>query len=1220
MAKFFKSGKRKKTVAIALGAMLSFSLSLGVIAACGPTDTTKEDEETTTSATDTQLLKNGNFEFYSESEEEDKDALRNLINSPTNWSFSSGSPSSDTTSGIIDLSLWDYYAKSGRALADADDALAHWTDDNVTAYDRLKFYDDNDIDSSTEFSLYGDYRYTVDYEDVRYLDEEVGGLKLHDNDKQVENGDTSVLMIHNRRTSDGVRGTAQYYTSSTTITLSPGTAAAVSVWVRTANLYHYAAGGDGGEDAKVTRRAGAYIGVRTTVGGTTLTDDVQIKNINTDGVTENGGWKQYTVYVRANTYATTTFRLLLGLGQGTSDNRYYAVDGYAFFDDVTCDLISDEAYLKATEGLGASHSCGLDSKKDEKQFEAVDPATGEIVPGDTYAVNLSADLKTLTIGSDYSVALTQEVSGSKTYTSEKIDPSLGDLTNAADRTKASITQIMSLDEIAATSNGYLKTVYENDFKDKFPFENKEEIVMLLSSNGAAYTATLDLQEFREIAPKSRMLISFFVKTSEIRTGKTGAGATLIDGENKTAIASFDSTKAATVDIDAGDEQLTDIYKGWVQCFLFVENTTDSPKSFRLQLTYGPTAISGTDKNDYCDGYAAFANFRTTELTQTQYSYGTTGTYTAKASLTETVKDTSKFDSASANGPRLEEGLALPVNYTGVLADSNVLVETEKDADGNILNANPGREQLEEEYGIYAGLLSNEYASNYVGASGTLAPWQTFLNGQAGTTDPTLWWRYLFGNNRTGADAAYQPLVILNTKASPVKSYGFFAKNTATFSANSANLVSLRVKLSAGATAYFYLTDVSDVEKGYNDRLSPNLPKVTYWYDDDGNIVAKDPADKDFDEDKDLLYTREENGLYKKAGDAGEDYFANLAAYERDDEGNYVTKSGTIAFYHNPKDSDPDTAYADYDEEKETYSLPVKALPANEGVRYTAPAGNYDAVIKVEGTAENADRWVTVNFYVQTGNEAKTYRLEMWAGAREDDAATSADEALIPGNSYVFFDRCTTTTLSNYGELLGETEDAMLGYKDASGAYPYRADAKKLKEEYALYYTFTFFDSSEYLRYDGTKDTENAGDPWRDYVQSSYEESTVYLFCDDMKGDILNGAPTVSMFMSYASSEVTVERAETDTPDTDTSDDDTNSGGTNGGMNIWLALSSGALVIALFFVIIALLVRRFMKRVKKRSSKPAKKAKARPQMQAKPSGEAPAEKAPAPKDDNDPYNE
>ena len=74
------------------------------------------------------------------------------------------------------------------------------------------------------------------------------------------------------------------------------------------------------------------------------------------------------------------------------------------------------------------------------------------------------------------------------------------------------------------------------------------------------------------------------------------------------------------------------------------------------------------------------------------------------------------------------------------------------------------------------------------------------------------------------------------------------------------------------------------------------------------------------------------------------------------------------------------------------------------------------------------------------------------------------------------------------------------------------------------------------------------------------------------------------------------------------------------MNIWLALSSGALVIALFFVIIALLVRRFMKRVKKRSSKPAKKAKARPQMQAKPSGEAPAEKAPAPKDDNDPYND
>ncbi len=1218
MANFFKSGKRKKTVALALGAVLSFSLSLGALAACGKENTPNEDDTSKPAVTDTQLLKNGNFEFYSEKDEDDRDKLRNLINSPTDWSFSSGSPSSDTSSGIIDLSLWDYYAKAGRAFSSADDAAAHWNDEGVTAYDRLKFYDDNDIDSSTEFSLYGDYRYTVDYEDVRYLDEEVGALKLHDDEKQTEDGETSILMIHNRRTSDGVRGTAQYYSSSSTITLSAGTAAAVSVWVRTASLYHYAASTSGEDDVEVTRRAGAYIGVRTTVGGKTLSDDMQIKNINTADVTENNGWKQYTVYIRANTYATTTFRLLLGLGQGTSDNRYYAVDGYAFFDDVTCKLISEQEYLEKTEGLNNT-TCDLGSKKTEKQFEAVDPATGAMTPYDTYAIDLSAELSRLNLKgaeSEYSFALTKETSGSKTYTSATIDPSLGDLTNSADKTKASITQVMTLDEIAATENGYLKTIYENDFKEKFPFENTEDIVMLLSSNGAAYTASLSMKEFT-LQPKSRILLSFFVKTSEVRTGKTGAGASIIDGENKTTISSFDSTKVATVDIDTDDETLTDIYKGWVQCFFFIENATETEKTFRLELTCGPTAIASSEKSAYGDGYAAFANFRTAELTETQYGYGTSGTYSSIVSLTESVKDSSKFDNAAANGPQLEDGLAVPASYTGVLSGSNVLVESKKDEDGNITNGNPGRADLQSKYSIYTGLLSNEYAEKYVAGD---APWQTFLNTLAGTTDPNEWWRNLFGNKKTAADAAYQPLVILNTSASPTTSYGFFAKNTATFAASSATLVTVRVKLSLGAKAYFYLTDVSDVEKGYNDRLSPTLPKVTYWYDEDGNIVAKDPESKDYNEDTDILYTLEENGLYKKVKGEGEDYFANLAAYERDDDGNYVTKSGTIAFYHKQDDADPDTAYAYYDEESETYSQPVKPLPATDGVRYTSPdLSSYDAVLSVEGTADNADRWVTVSFFVQTGNEAKTYRLEMWAGAREDDASTSENEALIPGNSYVFFDRCTTQSLSNYGELLGEAEEAMLAYQDAEGNYPYRdaADAKKLKEAYALYYTFTFFDSPDYLRYDKTQDTEKLGDPWREYDQSSYEETNVYLLCEDMKGDILNGAPSVSMFLSYASNEVTVEKAADETTDdTTTPDTNTSTDGTTGGMNIWLALSSGALVIALLFVIVALLVRMFLKKAKK-NGKPAKGKKQKPQPKA------PAEKpskAPAPKDENDPYNE
>jgi hypothetical protein len=84
--------------------------------------------------------------------------------------------------------------------------------------------------------------------------------------------ESGVLMLNNYRT-DG-NGTAQKYTSSTTVTLEPGKAAQLSVWVKTENLT-YANGQD------VNGNRGAYIGVTNSVGGQAL-DQMQIKNINTE--------------------------------------------------------------------------------------------------------------------------------------------------------------------------------------------------------------------------------------------------------------------------------------------------------------------------------------------------------------------------------------------------------------------------------------------------------------------------------------------------------------------------------------------------------------------------------------------------------------------------------------------------------------------------------------------------------------------------------------------------------------------------------------------------------------------------------------------------------------------------------------------------------------------------------------------------------------------------
>ncbi len=1249
MARFFDSGKGKRRLVAALSILLSATLSLGIMSACNKTggDDT-EEEEKTPSATDIQLLKNGNFEFYGEMDEEDRDERRAFINSPTDWSFSSGSPSSDTSSGIVNIGDWDYMTKPSAGaeglvpaepnkdedgkettyeLTDAviEKATSLW--EKASLYDRLKFYKYYGVKDAAKFELYGDYRYSVDFEDVQYLSE------LKNQDKLVhegaEEGEESILMIHNRRTSDGIRGTSQSYTSSTTITLNAGTAAKVSVWVRTSELYHYASTADGENDVAVTARAGAYIGVTNTVGGTTL-DQMQIKNINTQDE-----WQHYTIYIRANTFATTTFRIVLGLGQGTYDNRYESLDGYAFFDDVECELITGEDYaaeVTSDKYTPGKNLAGLDTKGDDRKFLATadTPENGKPVQSGVYnyALDLSKEFNPYDFsaqGAEDGFALTEERSGSKTYTSATIDPdNLGDTSKAAGASdRNNIARRVSLSEIENTTNGYLKKIYQDDFKDKFPSSfDQNNIILLLSTNGAAYTAKLNEIE---LAPKSRCLVSFFVKTSAIRSGKTGAGAILVDGDNKNTITPFDSTTVATVDINTDKEELTDIYKGWVQCFFFVENATEEPKSFHLELTYGPTAIAGTSKTDYSDGYAAFANFEYADLTKTQYSYATTGTYAQKVSLTASVKDESKFADAAANGTQLDEGLATPVGYTGVLAGSNVLVEGD--------TKNPGKEELATEYGIYTGLLSSDNAKTYLSLAeeeGYPNGWAGALNSLAkGATEPSLWWKNIFGNNGSNAEMAYQPLVIVNTSAEERPSYGFFASST-TVSANATSRISLRMKLSKDMPAYVYLVDVSDVNV-HDKQLEPNFPAVTYWYDDEGNIVSKDPSSDGFDEKNDILFTLEENGLYKNAKDENDTkYYANLSAYGTpDDEGNLVTGSGTVAFYGNEG-----KFYAYYDKKTETFSQEVTdllgAVP-EASRRYTAPAdpSKYAACIRVLG--DGSDVWTTVSFYVEAGNKTKNYRLEIWAGQRDYQSADASEG--LPANGYAFFDRVSTSSVSNYSALRSAAAEAMLDYTDEEGNYVYRdkTDETKLSSDYALYYTFTFFDSPSYLRYDATVD--DGGDPWGSYKQSDYTEELSWLYVED-GGDLLGTAtPTVSMFLSYAQNEKEVTPDETDSG----SDNNSSSGSTStntdsnlNGANFWLLLSSILLAVALVFAVIAIFVRRLIKKYGKKTVKVKSKESKRTAPKAETQGEAPVEqpaapapakkKAERPVDENDPYNE
>ena len=1238
MAKNDWKEKWRKRAALGVMTLLSVSLALGALSACGAQNDDEDDEDDTTiSRTDTQLIKNGDFEFYSEMDKKLEDK-RAFISSPSDWSFTSGSPSSNTTSGIIDVNSeeWDLYTQSKFSLVPADDAsdaekaefaktaisnaMKNW--EKASVYDRLEFYDvyDDELDdlssSSEEKKFFNKYKYSVDFEDVEKLRADLGDSVETHAGKTGDDAETGMLMIHNQRTSDGARGTGQYYTSSSTITLKPGTAAKVSVWVKTQELYHFYE--KSGEDEKftaITRDSvvgGAYIGVTNTVGSTTL-DQMQIKNIRSPynnaeekaAYEKNNGWVQYTVFVRGSTFADSTFKLVLGLGQSTSSNRYEAVDGYALFDDVECTIMSSADYERESGASGVDpdqtyNHCTLDSVKNEKIFDTAKAVSEGGSKGYfAYGLDLAADFTTLAFGEgDAKTDVTTELSGSKLYES-KVPDNRDDATVAADR--RSIAGLYSYDALskATGTNGYLANFFEKDFKAEFPFGNNassEQVVMLLSTNGAAYTTTLQSEKFT-VAADDRLLVSFFVKTSEIRKG-SGASATVIDeGGNKTNISAFDSTTLDTVDIDNNETESynrKDLYNGWTQCFFFVENATEIRQTFTIELHYGTTSVATAAASDYDDGYAAFTRFETCSLSSAQYNYVSTGARAVKVSLSDVSKDVSSFDSASRTSD-IEKGFATPVNFNGVLSTSAAI-----DPDGTAENKVPD--------GVYTGLLNAAHAEKYQAID---APWVQKFNAIAGATSSAKqWWNNIFADDTLAGRVSNQPLVIINTNDSPVDSYGYFLYNTATVSADSYQKISMRAKISEGATAYFYLNDASDVKKGYGSALAPSVPKITYWYDDEGNIVAKDPASDDYNKKTDILFYLETNGLYTQAGATDGVYYANLHNYDTDENGNLVTSDDKTIAYH--YDDETKKYYCDYDEKKDAYSRPVENLPTtddkgNSIVRYTAPESmkGYESAIKVVGTG----KWVDVSFFVHTGNEAKTYRLEIWAGARDNKQAKMKED------SYYFFDSYSSTDVSsNYETLLNEKIENLKQQNNI-------AEEDNLPKEYALYSTFTFYDAPWYLRYDETTDEDNEGNPYANYKQSSNSEKLICLVYDNSTGAIENDDLTYSYFLDYSAYNVTVEKStNNDTDDDNTTDDDDT---TNNDSNIWLILSSVLLVVALLFAAGIVIGRAVIKHLKKTgrisSTKKVKVKKRKPVKIEKEESEAPAEEE-KPANPDDPYNE
>jgi hypothetical protein len=935
---------------------------------------------------------------------------------------------------------------------------------------------------------------------------------------------------------------------------------------------------------------------------------------------------QYTVYLNACPYATSTFTIVLGLGQGSSAQKFEYTQGYAFFDDVELTVKAETDY-DFEEMFGTNYdliSCDINSEAEDKKF-AVDTDTYK--DQYSYLINLydTRDNEWFLTGSDknidWDIDLTYtELNGKKYSVTNKGEyVTYTGLENGLDISK-DITEFTTFNGLAnmAATNEYLNKVWNDDFAENFPFDEEmkeKDLLMLFSAGGAPYTVTFkspDNAAYNNgflVEPDSYYMLSFWLKTSDT-TGFTGANVTLYDAQSlsSTALGAVNTTTLTTVDIDERE----DIYDGWVQCFFFISNETDEDQYFYLQFTYGTTTITDTTKYSYGEGYAAFMDFRYIPISSFEYAYAGSTTESASASLTGLISTASGFASiATQDEENIKTNIVNSSSYYGVYGGGVYTTNELNDPDTD-----------EDEYSKYekinayknAGIIDKNYFKTYWENKDEEGyEWLAGVAQNLSVTNAMVAWNEIFGDA-----CSSRPLLIYNAVE---ESYGFIASSYSTLSTNGYNAISVRVKVSAGAKAYIYLVNMDDpFSDAFNKACTLSTIGVTYWYDDNGNICDSDPADSDFREKTNTVFYINDNGLYTvnpdsawaKANNTTDTsvYYANLTNYtvdeatknllaNTDSEGKPIityeysddyTDDG-IAFYYK------DGAYYAYDD----YSVKVSNLPASftaayaryisadsltdgkfegvalgENVYVTGNAqgtmgAGIESCIVVDGNDQNVvGKWITVSFYVKTGDESMPYRLEVFSGSRDGKIASAA-------GSYVIFDECNSSDLSsNYDDLLSDAIDDLT--KD--GSVKVDADTGRLVNadgtvyNGADYYCYTFYDDPDYQRYDADLDEDDIGNPYSGYLQSSYEETLTYLYYEQV---ISSDEITYTMFLDYSPLYQTVDADDSITADDDDEDEWWEDS------DFWLMLSSIILAVVLIVVIISMGITKLVKNARRKSA-------------------------------------
>lgn len=803
--------------------------------------------------------------------------------------------------------------------------------------------------------------------------------------------------------------------------------------------------------------------------------------------------------------------------------------------------------------------------------------------------------------------------------------------------------------------------------NSFSIDDSNSMLVMFSRYGAAYTTTLGTEGLFTVASNNNdnnyKIISFWVKTSDMN-GSTAATIKLVDiaDEDHSTTITVDSTKVTT---DIGENK--DIYSGWVQCFFFIENDTEKDVTFKIEFSFGNTDISSASATSYKAGWAAMANIQSLEISQDIFKIVSGSTYSKVLTVSESgERSHTPFDEATRMH-KVKNEIGTPSSYTGVNGGSSYVggnaYGEEYDKLNNTQNTITGlinRDGFENYTAEGFSWTDIAEGFGFSSMSDAATAWEKIFGNNCyqpliiidnlrsyyeKTTDDA---EYIAANiteyfTKDKNDVYHQ--VAAGTEYDEnetyyslreVKNYGYIG-GSQTITSGGYVTVSVKVMVTGNAKAYIYLVDDSSYEV-----MSYEVPEYTYYYDDDGNVLDKeyDSEWNDQEHRNAIVYKLRTDGLYD--GEDGKVYanlsnlttrfksysFRNGTFYtapgaKEEDKVNYgdledgviyYNKDGEIASHYLVADNKP--VYL-YDSETKAYYYLINGEPSKFEVnnfdtsyaRYDAStrvATDYEYKFEVENTGVDANgtpKWVTVNFVIHTGNEAKNYRLELWSGQRELTGLETEEDTygavafdysninISSSNYSTVLDNYVTTIRGIYSNLIEGSEDgnSILTTTNLSelNLNELKAMVDKLVEDgkiskddvttafnvagldenfVADYYTFSWYDSAKYVPFN--LETAEAGQTGYSYTASSYSETLIYFSTRNYSDDSYN------MFIDYSAVDNTFS-INSDTVDADDDHDHDHDADVEG-QSPWLLITSIVLFAVLIFVLIAMLIRYLWK--------------------------------------------